>query len=170
MVSLDPNYHPQIWPDQAEARAVLKDLYRYVTITKPSLDDAARLFGAGLAPETYLEHFHALGPRIILTTSVHTQETPDGSLDLVMSVGGETMFVRTPLLPISVSGAGDATAALLFVHLLEGRAPGEATALTASSVYGLLKRTVDAGSREILTVAAQDEFVSPTTRFETRPL
>jgi pyridoxine kinase len=117
-----------------------------------------------------LDAVHALGPRIILTTSVHTQETPDGNLDLVMSVGGETMLVRTPLLPISVSGAGDATAALLFVHLLEGRSPGEATALTASSVYGLLKRTVDAGSREILTVAAQDEFVSPTTRFEARPL
>jgi len=29
----------------------------------------------------------------------------------------------------------------------------------------LLKRTAEAGSREILTVEAQDEFVSPTTRF-----
>src|SRR5207253_4866917 len=63
LVSLDPNYHPGIWPDGAEARAVLQDLYRYVTITKPSLDDAARLFGAGLTPEMYVEHFHALGPR-----------------------------------------------------------------------------------------------------------
>ncbi|MGL4974871.1 MAG: pyridoxal kinase, partial [Bosea sp. (in: a-proteobacteria)] len=27
------------------------------------------------------------------------------------------------------------------------------------------KRTKDAGSREILTVAAQDEFVTPTRRF-----
>jgi pyridoxine kinase len=29
----------------------------------------------------------------------------------------------------------------------------------------LLKRTAEAGSREILTVAAQDEFVKPTRRF-----
>lgn len=117
-----------------------------------------------------LSAVHSLGPRIILATSVHTQETPDESLDVVISVDGKTMIVRTPLLPISVSGAGDATAALLFVHLLEGRAPGEATGLTASSIYGLLKRTADAGSREILSVAAQDEFVSPTVRFDAEPV
>ena len=35
----------------------------------------------------------------------------------------------------------------------------------AASLYGLLKRTAQAGSREILTVAAQEEFVSPTRRF-----
>jgi pyridoxine kinase len=34
-----------------------------------------------------------------------------------------------------------------------------------AAVYGLLKRTEEAGSREILTVAAQDEFVFPTRRF-----
>ena len=32
-------------------------------------------------------------------------------------------------------------------------------------VYGLLKRTKEAGSREILTVAAQDEFVAPSQIF-----
>ena len=36
---------------------------------------------------------------------------------------------------------------------------------SAASIYGLLKRTAEAGSREILTVAAQDEFVSPSRRF-----
>ena len=34
-----------------------------------------------------------------------------------------------------------------------------------SAVHGLLRRTAEAGSREILTVAAQDEFVAPATRF-----
>jgi pyridoxine kinase len=34
-----------------------------------------------------------------------------------------------------------------------------------AAVYGLLKRTAEAGSREILTVAAQQEFVAPSTRF-----
>ena len=36
-----------------------------------------------------------------------------------------------------------------------------AISAAASSIYGLLHRTALAGSREILTVAAQDEFVSP---------
>ena len=35
----------------------------------------------------------------------------------------------------------------------------------ASSIYGLLRRTKEAGSREILTVAAQDEFVTPSRQF-----
>jgi pyridoxine kinase len=34
-----------------------------------------------------------------------------------------------------------------------------------SSVHGLLTRTVAAGSREILTVAAQEEFVEPSWLF-----
>ena len=43
---------------------------------------------------------------------------------------------------------------------------GEALGRAASSVFGLLQRTEDAGSREILLVAAQEEFVSPTRTFE----
>jgi pyridoxine kinase len=32
-------------------------------------------------------------------------------------------------------------------------------------VFGLLRRTAEAGSREILTVAAQEEFVAPSRAF-----
>jgi pyridoxine kinase len=35
-----------------------------------------------------------------------------------------------------------------------------------SSIYGLLRRTEEAGSREILTVAAQGEFVAPSRVFQ----
>ena len=40
----------------------------------------------------------------------------------------------------------------------------------ASSVYGLLAKTMEAGSREILLIAAQDELVQPTQVFEAEPL
>jgi pyridoxine kinase len=33
-------------------------------------------------------------------------------------------------------------------------------------VYGLLARTAEAGSRELLLVAAQDELVAPSQEFE----
>ena len=39
-----------------------------------------------------------------------------------------------------------------------------------ASIYGLLKRTLSAGSREILTVEAQEELVSPSHRFEIEKL
>jgi pyridoxine kinase len=114
-----------------------------------------------------LAEVHAQGPRFILVTSLHLDETPKDSLDLLVSErGGKRWRVRTPLLGVEISGAGDATAALFFVHLLQTRDPRLAVSRAASSVYGLLRRTAEAGSREILTVAAQDEFVAPTTLFE----
>jgi pyridoxine kinase len=74
--------------------------------------------------------------------------------------------VRTPKLDVSVNGAGDAIAALFFTHYLREGSAAVALSKAASSIYGLLKRTKEAGSREILTVAAQDEFVTPSQVFE----
>ena len=39
----------------------------------------------------------------------------------------------------------------------------------ASATFGLLRRTAEAGSRELLTVAAQEEFVSPSQWFTAEP-
>lgn len=101
LVSLDPNYHPQIWHDQAEARRVLEGLYRYVAITKPSLDDAMRLFGAGLAPETYVESFHALGPRTVVLTM--------GRQGTLLSHEGQLTHIPARTVNVvDATGAGDA--------------------------------------------------------------
>ncbi|WP_293867305.1 pyridoxal kinase PdxY [uncultured Alsobacter sp.] len=113
---------------------------------------------------------HALGPRVILLTSMLTQETPEDSIDMLASDGTGAWRVRTPRLEISVNGAGDAVAALFMVHWMRTGSAAEALGLASSSIYGLLRRTAEAGSREILTVAAQDEFVSPSRRFTPEPL
>jgi pyridoxine kinase len=109
---------------------------------------------------------HRMGPRVVLVTSLHVGDTPGDAIDLLAAEGGSFWRVRTPKLSLSVNGAGDAIAALFLVHYARTRSAAHALAEAAASVYGLLKRTEDAGSREILTVAAQDEFVSPTQRFE----
>jgi pyridoxine kinase len=108
---------------------------------------------------------HGLGPRVVLVTSLHTRETPGDAIDLLAGEGGRFWRVRTPKLPLDVNGAGDAIAALFFVHYARSRSASAALGEATASIYGLLKRTEEAGSREILTVAAQDEFVSPTWRF-----
>ncbi|MFO7310180.1 MAG: pyridoxal kinase PdxY [Pseudomonadota bacterium] len=107
----------------------------------------------------------AMGPRVVMVTSLHTEETPADALDLLAADGEGVWRVRTPRLSLGVSGAGDAIAALFFVHFLRSRSAAKALAAAAASVYGLLKRTQEAGSREILTVAAQDEFVTPSHSF-----
>ncbi|MBB3772105.1 MULTISPECIES: pyridoxal kinase PdxY [Ancylobacter] len=108
---------------------------------------------------------HATGPRVILVTSLHTEETPADSIDLIASGPDGRFRVRTPRLAISASGAGDAIAALFFVHWKTTHSTAQALSMAASSAYGLLARTVAAGATEILTVAAQDEFVSPSRIF-----
>jgi pyridoxine kinase len=106
-----------------------------------------------------------IGPKVVLVTSLHTEETPADAIDLLAGQGGSFWRVRTPKLSLHVNGAGDAIAALFFVHYARSGSAELALGEAASSVYGLLKRTEEAGSREILTVAAQDEFVAPTHRF-----
>jgi pyridoxine kinase len=107
-----------------------------------------------------------LGPRVVLTTSLATDDTPEDAVDLLASEGGRHFRVRTPRLDVAVNGAGDAIAALFLAHWLETRSAAEALSRAAASVWGLLRRTEQAGSREILLVAAQAEFVSPTRSFE----
>jgi pyridoxine kinase len=112
----------------------------------------------------------ALGPRVVLTTSLLTDDTPDDAVDLLASEGGRHWRVRTPRLDVSVNGAGDATAALFLAHWLGTRSAATALERTAASVFGLLARTAEAGSREVLLVAAQDEYVRPTRTFPVQQL
>jgi pyridoxine kinase len=112
-----------------------------------------------------IEAVRSLGPKVVLVTSVETKETSSDSVDLIAGEGGRFWRVRTPKLSLSVNGAGDAIAALFFVHYARTRSAPTALAEASASVYGLLKRTAEAGSREIVTIAAQDEFVTPTYRF-----
>jgi pyridoxine kinase len=107
----------------------------------------------------------ALGPGVVLTTSLITDDTPGDCLDLLTAEGGRFHRVRTPRLDLSMNGAGDAIAALFLAHWLRTGSAAEALGSAAASVFGLLQRTADAGSREILLVEAQDEFVAPTRTF-----
>lgn len=128
-----------------------------------------RLSSVGEA-KAALAALHAMGPKVALVTSLILDDTPGDSIDMAASAGGAIVRLRTPRLDLSVNGAGDAIAALFFIHFLRTGSITEALAKAAASIYGLLKRTAEAGSREILTVAAQDEFVSPSHRFAVETL
>jgi pyridoxine kinase len=72
-------------------------------------------------------------------------------------------LVRTPRLQLDVNGAGDVTAALFLAHLHAG--VDVALGRVASSVYGILAATHDAGSREILLVQTQSAIAEPRCEF-----
>jgi pyridoxine kinase len=112
-----------------------------------------------------IEALRDAGPKVVLVTSLSTNETPDDAIDMMASDAKGSWRVRTPKLDVSVNGAGDAIAALFFTHYLREESAAAALAKASASIYGLLKRTKEAGSREILMVAAQDEFVTPSRQF-----
>jgi pyridoxine kinase len=110
------------------------------------------------------------GLRCVLLTSLDSDETPADCLDMLVGEGGAFHLLRTPRLPVAVNGAGDAIAALFLFHRLRSGSAVTAMEEAGSSIWGLLRRTAEAGSREILTVAAQDEFVAPSRRFAAQPV
>jgi pyridoxine kinase len=117
-----------------------------------------------------LDKIHAMGPRTVVVTSVEASDTPHDAIDLLVSDADSLHRVRTPKLPIVINGAGDAIAALFLVHYLTTGSAPDALASAASSIYGVIKHTADAGVREPLLIAAQDEFVRPTRRFASERL
>jgi pyridoxine kinase len=136
-------------------------------IITPNLFELALLTGQEITtPEDLtkaLARAHKLGPRVILVTSLILADTPADALDILVSAPEGLFRLRSPRLEINVNGAGDAIAALFFVHLLKDRKAAKAMQMAASSVYGILRETLKAGSRELLTIAAQDEIIRPTT-------
>jgi pyridoxine kinase len=113
---------------------------------------------------------HASGPRVVVVTSLHTRETPNDAVDVLVSDPTGRFRVRTPKLPIAVNGAGDAVAAMLLGHLLRSGSASEALSRAVSAIFGVLDRTAEAGSQEILLVEAQDEIVAPRRMFAAEPL
>jgi pyridoxine kinase len=109
---------------------------------------------------------HGLGPRAILVTSLHTEDTPEETIDLLASDATGRFRLRTPKLPLVVNGAGDAIAALFFADYLRSGKIDEALSRAGSAIFGVLTKTAQAGAGEIQLVAAQDEIVQPSRVFE----
>src|SRR3712207_5540541 len=116
IVTLDPNYDPRVWPDKVEAWEVLAEVMPYVTIVKPSLEDARHLFDVNLDEETLEEiaisEFHDLGAKIVILTR-------SGGVVTVSDNGNLERVGPLPKVDVShVTGASDAFwSALLMAHL-----------------------------------------------------
>jgi pyridoxine kinase len=112
----------------------------------------------------------ARGPRAVLVTSLHTAQTPQDAVDMLACDPSGRFLVRTPLLPATVNGAGDAAAALFFFHYLRCGDLAEALSRTASSIFGIVRRTAQAGARELVLIEAQEELVAPSQVFRPEPV
>jgi pyridoxine kinase len=117
-----------------------------------------------------LAALRARGPRIVLVTSATLDDTPSDAMDLLACEDAQLWRLRTPKIPIAVHGAGDLISALFFAHWLETRSTPQALGAAASSVFAIVAATAAAGSRELALIAAQDELVRPSLRFDAEPV
>ncbi len=115
------------------------------------------------------EQLHRMGPPTVLVTSVLTADTPDGEIQMLCSAPEGTWLVSTPLLPMTVRGGGDVTAAVFLAHTLTD-GPQAALSRTAATMYAVLAATHEAGLEEMALVAQQDAIANPDERFPVTPL
>ncbi len=142
LISFDPNYHPRLWEMRDDPASIFARICPYVSLTKPSLDDCIRLFGAGQTPETYAAHFLAWGARQVVLTM--------GSAGVLLANAAGTSYYPTQQVEVvDATGAGDSFWAGLLLATLDGYAVPEAIraaqAVAAIKVQqvGPLSQTID---------------------------
>ncbi len=110
----------------------------------------------------------AAGPAVVVVTSVRDAGAPPDTIGALAVSRTEAWQVVTPRLPITVKGAGDVLAALFLGRYLQRPDIGDSLARALSSVFGLVKATAAAATRELQLVAAQEEIVQPGELFSAR--
>jgi len=110
----------------------------------------------------------AMGPRTVLVTSVERPDREEGTIEMLVVDDAGAWIVQTPHLPMKANGSGDVTAALFTAHYVETGSAQTALERTASSVYDLLKATLDSGERELQLVEAQEFYANPHMQFSAR--
>jgi pyridoxine kinase len=131
----------------------------FLTETEPDTLEST-LASADLARE--------MGPRTILVTSVERPDREEGTIEMLVVDDAGAWIVQTPHLPMKANGSGDVTAALFTAHYVETGSAQTALERTASSVYDLLKATLESGERELQLVEAQEFYANPQMQFTAR--
>jgi sucrose-phosphate synthase len=146
LVSLDPNYSPRVWPDKEEAWEVLAEILPHVTIVKPSLEDARRLFDPNMSEdaleEACMREFHDLGAPVVIVTR-------SGGTVTVSTEGRVERVGPLPLVPVqNITGGRDAFWSALLVARLDGK-PWSIAVTFAHEVAALKLRIVGHVERAI---------------------
>jgi pyridoxine kinase len=106
------------------------------------------------------------GPSIVLVTSLLRAESDPNTIEVLAAEKESAYLISTPQLPLSVNGAGDATAAIFFAHWLMGKPLAVALEKTVNSIFAVLELTAEKNAREIQLIAAQDRIANPPPRFQ----
>ena len=105
----------------------------------------------------------ATGPGIVICTSLDVGSA--GELGIVAHSAEASWLCRTPRLPVTLNGTGDAFTALFLGYWLKTGDLAATLTRAVSAMFALVQATHAAGSRELELVAAQDELLAPKRVF-----
>ncbi|MBS1672630.1 MAG: pyridoxal kinase PdxY [Actinobacteria bacterium] len=131
-------------------------------------------FLTGTEPDTLestlasVDAARAMGPNTVLVTSVERPDREEGTIEMLAVDDKGAWLVATPYLPMKANGSGDVTAALFTAHYVETGDAKLALERTVSSVYELLRLTLESGHRELQLIPAQEFYANPPMQFEAR--
>jgi pyridoxine kinase len=110
----------------------------------------------------------ATGPKVVVCTSLETGG--EGELGILADSAEASWLCRTPKLPVTLNGTGDAFTALFLGGWLATGSLDQTLERAVAAMYALVEATHRAGSRELELVAAQDELVAPARSFPAQRL
>ncbi|MBN9158722.1 pyridoxal kinase PdxY [Microbacterium sp.] len=131
-------------------------------------------FLTGTEPDTLestlssVDAARAMGPNTVLVTSVERPDREEGTIEMLAVDDKGAWLVATPHLPMKANGSGDVTAALFTAHYVETKDAKTALERTVSSVYELLRLTLESGARELQLIPAQEFYANPPLQFAAR--
>jgi pyridoxine kinase len=114
---------------------------------------------------TAAQELQSRGPSVVLVTSFARADCDSDTIELLAADKHSVYLIGTPRLPLTVNGAGDATAAIFFAHWLRERSISVALEKTVNAIFAVLELTAEKNKREIQLVAAQEQIANPPSRF-----
>ncbi|WP_109315280.1 pyridoxal kinase PdxY [Pseudovibrio ascidiaceicola] len=107
-----------------------------------------------------------IGPKMVLAKHLHS--VSDDAFTMMFASEQGSYLAQRPHLPFERQpvGVGDLITSVFAAGYLNGLSEVEAFQHCNNAVYGVLKTTQEKDEWELQTIAAQQEFVTPTEHFE----
>lgn len=132
------------------------ELAQFVGMKIESLEDAIKACKKALTK----------GPKFVLVKHLHCVSSEKFSM--LLAYGNQCYLAQRPKINFDrdLVGVGDLISSVFTAGLLKGWYPDAAFKHCNEAVYGVVKRTKQLNEWEIQSIAAQQEFVSPTESFD----
>ena len=143
--------HGRLYVDADIAKSITEILVPIADIITPNLFEFGWISGAEFSSETAVVNAVKERPQKVLVSSM-TDNTLTGALYGADAGIAKVMHPRLPHVP---NGCGDALAAAFLAHILGGDTETDALQRAVSSVYAMLKLSLDENRAELPLIDAQ---------------